>query len=241
MATRSCRAADMLFALFISSAAAQYNASSTAPYPTGVANATSTNATVPAFSSVASILSSMSQQASALASIPAIAIPADHNKSDDFVSMVAAMPPVPVASGGPTFEQLNEMFGSYLAAPNGLNSTQSSSISGRQSGQRVMICGDSMTQGAEGDWTWRYRIWQWAQANDLNWQFVGPYTGTQDSAKPGPPQPPPLYGSTSSSGPLTVRNSGGYAADVSGAFLQDGGYNHFAVWVSSVSGVSWAC
>jgi hypothetical protein len=26
---------------------------------------------------------------------------------------------------------------------------------------RVMIVGDSITQGLEGDWTWRYRIWQW--------------------------------------------------------------------------------
>ena len=25
----------------------------------------------------------------------------------------------------------------------------------------VMIVGDSITQGQEGDWTWRYRIWQW--------------------------------------------------------------------------------
>lgn len=25
----------------------------------------------------------------------------------------------------------------------------------------VMIVGDSITQGAEGDWTWRYRIWEW--------------------------------------------------------------------------------
>ena len=25
----------------------------------------------------------------------------------------------------------------------------------------VMIVGDSITQGLEGDWTWRYRIWQW--------------------------------------------------------------------------------
>lgn len=28
---------------------------------------------------------------------------------------------------------------------------------------RVMIVGDSITQGREGDWTWRYRLWQWFQ------------------------------------------------------------------------------
>jgi hypothetical protein len=27
----------------------------------------------------------------------------------------------------------------------------------------VMIVGDSITQGREGDWTWRYRLWQWFQ------------------------------------------------------------------------------
>lgn len=25
----------------------------------------------------------------------------------------------------------------------------------------VMVVGDSITQGHEGDWTWRYRLWQW--------------------------------------------------------------------------------
>jgi hypothetical protein len=24
-----------------------------------------------------------------------------------------------------------------------------------------MVVGDSMTQGHEGDWTWRYRLWEW--------------------------------------------------------------------------------
>lgn len=43
----------------------------------------------------------------------------------------------------------------------------------RAGGTRVLIAGDSMTQGKEGDWTWRYRIWQWAQANGLGWDFVG--------------------------------------------------------------------
>lgn len=26
---------------------------------------------------------------------------------------------------------------------------------------KVMVVGDSITQGFEGDWTWRYRLWQW--------------------------------------------------------------------------------
>jgi hypothetical protein len=31
----------------------------------------------------------------------------------------------------------------------------------------VMIVGDSITQGLEGDWTWRYRIWEWFKDQDV--------------------------------------------------------------------------
>ncbi|MCQ4041652.1 GDSL-type esterase/lipase family protein [Streptomyces rubrisoli] len=43
----------------------------------------------------------------------------------------------------------------------------------------VMVVGDSISNGFEGDDTWRYRLWQWAQQQ--NWQvtFVGPLTGTE--------------------------------------------------------------
>jgi len=32
---------------------------------------------------------------------------------------------------------------------------------------RVLIVGDSITQGHEGDYTWRYRIWQWFNSQSI--------------------------------------------------------------------------
>lgn len=40
-------------------------------------------------------------------------------------------------------------------------SGRSTSLTGRASTINVMIVGDSITQGHEGDWTWRYRLWEW--------------------------------------------------------------------------------
>lgn len=48
----------------------------------------------------------------------------------------------------------------------------------RQDGIKVMIVGNSISQGFEGDWTWRYRIWEWFQSEGVAVDFVGPYTGT---------------------------------------------------------------
>lgn len=31
----------------------------------------------------------------------------------------------------------------------------------------VMVVGDSITQGSEGDWTWRYRLWEWFKDQDV--------------------------------------------------------------------------
>lgn len=37
----------------------------------------------------------------------------------------------------------------------------SSPLDSRAVAISVMVVGDSMTQGKEGDWTWRYRLWEW--------------------------------------------------------------------------------
>ncbi|EHA17820.1 hypothetical protein ASPNIDRAFT_38570 [Aspergillus niger ATCC 1015] len=83
---------------------------------------------------------------------------------------------------------------------------------------RVMIVGDSMSQGKEGDYTWRYRIWEWFRAQHIAVQLVGPYTGTA-------PSEPQAHGEhqTTLGQPKT---SGGYAPDVSPDFDR----HHFAVW-----------
>ena len=39
---------------------------------------------------------------------------------------------------------------------------------------RVMIVGDSISHGEEGDWTWRYRLWQWFKGStSTSVDFVG--------------------------------------------------------------------
>lgn len=40
---------------------------------------------------------------------------------------------------------------------------------------RIMLAGDSITQGSEGDWTWRYRLWNHLAAT-TSIDFVGPHT-----------------------------------------------------------------
>ncbi|MBZ5736891.1 GDSL-type esterase/lipase family protein [Nocardioides mangrovi] len=39
---------------------------------------------------------------------------------------------------------------------------------------RVLIVGDSVTQGSAGDWTWRYRLWQHLEDDEVDVDFVGP-------------------------------------------------------------------
>ncbi|KAL0932878.1 fibronectin type III domain-containing protein [Colletotrichum truncatum] len=92
---------------------------------------------------------------------------------------------------------------------------------------KIMIVGDSMSQGHEGDFTWRYRLWQWLQKEDVDFQFVGPYTGTKTPIEAHPPKPPPLKDVSppenmlDDSGPI---DAGGYAHGV------DFPSHHFSVW-----------
>jgi lysophospholipase L1-like esterase len=89
---------------------------------------------------------------------------------------------------------------------------------------KVMVVGDSMTQGHEGDWTWRYRLWQWFTSRHVAVDFVGPYTGTKSPDAPAAPSLPPLQGETPAA-PAPPDTSGAYAA---GAQTFDS--DHFAVW-----------
>ena len=45
-----------------------------------------------------------------------------------------------------------------------------------QSQVRVMLAGDSMTQGAGGDLTWRFHLWNHLDPHVGDVEFVGPYT-----------------------------------------------------------------
>ncbi|MDI6100300.1 SGNH/GDSL hydrolase family protein [Actinoplanes sp. NEAU-A12] len=44
---------------------------------------------------------------------------------------------------------------------------------------KIMIVGDSISQGAEGDYTWRYRFAQHLASSGVAADFVGPWTGTR--------------------------------------------------------------
>ncbi|KAL2118759.1 hypothetical protein VTJ04DRAFT_5718 [Mycothermus thermophilus] len=85
---------------------------------------------------------------------------------------------------------------------------------------RVMVVGDSISHGREGDWTWRYRIWQWFREEHLTVDFVGPYTGTVPPSDPHPPRPPRLPDDPPDPPPV-IRAHGGYAAGVDPLFLRN--------------------
>ncbi|WP_191266467.1 fibronectin type III domain-containing protein [Nocardiopsis terrae] len=47
---------------------------------------------------------------------------------------------------------------------------------------KLMVAGDSISQGAGGDWTWRYRLWKHLDAHGESIDFVGPYNGLYDQS-----------------------------------------------------------
>lgn len=46
---------------------------------------------------------------------------------------------------------------------------------------RILIVGDSITQGSAGDYTWRYRLWKHLRANGARVDFVGPRDDLYDN------------------------------------------------------------
>ncbi|KAK4495120.1 hypothetical protein PRZ48_013447 [Zasmidium cellare] len=59
---------------------------------------------------------------------------------------------------------------------------------------KIMIVGDSITHGEEGDYTWRYRVWEWFKncVPEVDIKLVGPSIGTVPPQIPQAPQPPRL-------------------------------------------------
>ncbi|KAK0713250.1 SGNH hydrolase-type esterase domain-containing protein, partial [Lasiosphaeria miniovina] len=82
---------------------------------------------------------------------------------------------------------------------------------------KIMVIGDSISQGREGDWTWRYRIWEWLREEKVPFVFVGPFQGTEQPEQPSPPRPPPLPWEPAWP-PSPFRSNGEYARGVSAAF-----------------------
>lgn len=92
---------------------------------------------------------------------------------------------------------------------------------------RILIVGDSISHGREGDWTWRYRLWQWTRLHRVPAEFVGPYHGTVPPDDPDPPRPPPLPTDPDLPFRGWPRTDGGYAQGVDAEFLSC--CRHFAV------------
>ena len=46
---------------------------------------------------------------------------------------------------------------------------------------RILLVGDSVTQGSSGDWTWRYRLWQHLVADGVGVDLVGPSDDLYDN------------------------------------------------------------
>lgn len=99
---------------------------------------------------------------------------------------------------------------------------------------KILVCGDSITQGADGDFTWRYRLWEWFRQQQQQEQeanettitttttptvhFVGPYTGTLPAA---------VADAIDLADPQT---NGTYHPAVDPAFVHGGSSAHFAVY-----------
>ncbi len=171
--------------------------------------------------------SSISNQLAQLGSIPAIPLPSNISHYNALRQLADLMPPLQKSTPGqedPTAAMLSALTDARKGGANSSGSPAEEGLAGRQTALRVMIVGDSMTQGQQGDWTWRYRIWQWFQAQGIAVSFVGPYVGTVAPNQPAPAPPPPLYGVPQPT--ALPSTSGGYAAGVSAGFSS----NHFAVW-----------
>lgn len=83
-------------------------------------------------------------------------------------------------------------------------SAQAATLGSRQSVPSMMIVGDSISQGRTGDYTWRYRLWEWFNGEGVAVNFVGPYAGTAPQLPGQPRTPPPLAGARPASDPLSA-------------------------------------
>ncbi|KAG9506573.1 hypothetical protein J7337_000106 [Fusarium musae] len=167
------------------------------------------------FSSAVHLASSISWSLHQLSTIPALPLPTNITAVPEYEIVSRLAPALPPIQVGVSFGEVDDMIAGMIAATN--VSSPDKSIVGRQSTLRVMVVGDSISQGREGDFTWRYRIWQFFKQNGIDVEMVGPYKGTVPPDTPAAPSPPILYGKpVPTSAPKT---SGGYAADATPADL----------------------
>lgn len=137
--------------------------------------------------------------------------PGDIPNYDSLLALAGAWPPLPVAVGRVDVGQVV----ANMTPP--ASPAEISEKSKRQGALRVLVVGDSMTHGSEGDYTWRYRMHEWFVSQGIAYQFVGPYAGTIKPPEPAPPEKPLLYNDVAPNPPPNV--GGGYAAGTGGTPL----------------------
>ncbi|RBR16058.1 hypothetical protein FVER53590_29604 [Fusarium verticillioides] len=109
-----------------------------------------------AFSSAVHLASSISWSLHQLSTIPALPLPTNITAVPEYEIVSRLAPALPPIQVGVSFGEVDDMIAGMIAATN--VSSPDKSIVGRQSTLRVMVVGDSISQGREGDFTWRYRI-----------------------------------------------------------------------------------
>jgi lysophospholipase L1-like esterase len=105
--------------------------------------------------------------------------------------------------------------------------TGPSAVSSQQSGgPRILIVGDSISNGILGDYTWRYRLWQ--DLRGTNAVFVGHRTGTEDIYDD-PADLALVNGQPAVTDDYDNPTDGYYNSSVDPEFLRDGDH-HDALW-----------
>ena len=215
-------ASSIILSSFCLFAVAEDNASITAaPSLPKAPTSSPSNTSIP-FSSAVLIEVSVSSELHSVPT-PAIPLPTNATKYPQYDAIRQFLPAMPIVQAGIQYPEPKDLI-TDLMSPS--NTSKHNSLTKRQSAMRVLIVGDSISQGQEGDWTWRYRIWQWFRQNSVAVKMVGPYSGTKAPPPPAPQEAPALYGAPAKSLPYST--NGGYAKGVDAGFLSN--TNHFAVW-----------
>ncbi|EMD66010.1 carbohydrate esterase family 3 protein [Bipolaris sorokiniana ND90Pr] len=124
------------------------------------------------FISAIQIEVSASLEFSRLVSIPALPLPINATQHPQYEAARRIAPIWPSVQGGIVVPQSIKTMAITTPQFKAPNLSQSSSR--RQSVTRVLIIGDSITRSQEGDYIWRYRIWQWFHSSRVSVKTVGP-------------------------------------------------------------------
>jgi hypothetical protein len=117
--------------------------------------------------------------------------------------------------------------GSAATGMNTAISSGSPTVTSHKSGDpRILIVGDSITNGILGDYTWRYRLWQ--DLSGTNAQFVGHRTGTENIYDD-PVDVASVNGQHGPADNYANPTDGYYNSSVEPLFLR-GGDHHDALW-----------